>query len=356
MLTELKNGKPGIIAKQIEMDFLKKGLRSGDRYFSANEVSVMFGISQSTADRAMRILSGQNKLVRKPRGGTFIGPGVSQPDRMSKINAVYVFFSAGMEEALSFDIISKCIYENFSNVGIQLISIPSEGGFNYFREIVDGAIERGNLLGSVLICGTREMYSYLNKHNIKSVVFGTLYSDQDFFISTDRDSTQSARLLVNYLVNRGRRKLLILIKNVGRAGSDQFIDSIYGSASMAGLSPADIKIRICNGNPEETVARINELFINGSSPDGIIVDGEYMLNLVEKVCANQDLVLNEDIEVVFEAGAIFNIRPQKYAHTCVMKEKEIFISELISKLRELTEGRSLPCEHIVLPVKLVEPK
>lgn len=352
----IKHGKPGKVAKQIETDFLKKGLRPGDRYFSAIEASTVLGVSQSTADRAMRILANQKKLVRKPRGGTFIGPSVKPTKKHTKTKAIYVFYFAGMEEALSFGLVSKAIYNNFERVGIRFISIPAEEAFSYFCETIDSAIEKGNILGAVLVSGTRDMYKYLHNSGVKAIVFGTLYSDQKFFTSIDRDSKKSAKLLVEYLIRKGRQKLLVLVKNIGRAGSDEFIDAIYDTANKVGLSPGDVKIRVCNGNLEETAARVSGLFSSDDRPDGIIVDGNYLLDLAEKVCLNKNLQIGKDIDIVFEGGAVFNIQPRKFVHTCVAKDKENYIDDSIRKLRKIIKGGNDPCKHIVLPVKLVEPE
>ena len=355
-MEKIKYGKPGSVAKQIEMDFIRKGLRPGDRYFSATEAGVMLGVSQATADRAMRILANENKLIRKPRGGTFIGPSVEPSAHPVKVKAMYVFYAAGMEEALSFGVITKSIYDNFGEVGIQLISIPKDGGYEYFCGIIDEAVEKSTMLGAICVCGTRDMYEYLNSNNVPSVIFGTLHCDQNYFTSIDRDPEQSAELLVKYLVGRGRQKILVLIKNVGRAGSDKLIDAIYDKASAAGLAPSDIKVRVCSGNIEETVARMTELFMQDDRPNGIIVDGEYLIDLAEKVCGRMNLSVPQDVEIVFEGGAILNIKPKNFAHTQVKKDKKVFIDESMEKLKAFIEGDDLSQEHISLPVELIGPE
>jgi DNA-binding LacI/PurR family transcriptional regulator len=149
---------------------------------------------------------------------------------------------------------------------------------------------------------------------------------------------------------------LVLIKNAGRAGSDKFIDAIYNTASKMGFLPGDIKVRVCNGDIEETVARITDIFLEEDRPNGIIVDGEYLLNLAEKVCVKMNLRVPQDVDIVFEGGAIYNVRPEKFAHTHVKTDIKIFINESISKLKEVISGQRKQPQHISLPVELIGPK
>ena len=54
-------------------------LQIGDRYLNAHEAADMLGVSRATAQRAMKVLGDTQTLLRRPKLGTFVGPGaVSQ--------------------------------------------------------------------------------------------------------------------------------------------------------------------------------------------------------------------------------------------------------------------------------------
>ena len=65
---------PEQLAKQLEQDIVRRALMPQQKYLSTRQVGQQFGVSLSLAAQAMQLLADQEKLVRRDRSGTYIGP------------------------------------------------------------------------------------------------------------------------------------------------------------------------------------------------------------------------------------------------------------------------------------------
>ena len=83
------------LANLVEDDIQKRGLVSGDRYMFAKDVAELFNVNPMTAHRAMKILADANKLIRRPKGGTFIGPEFesASSDDGKVLNSVHIMMA-----------------------------------------------------------------------------------------------------------------------------------------------------------------------------------------------------------------------------------------------------------------------
>src|ERR1700733_3329592 len=91
-VASIEDSRASKLAKQLELDIQRRGLRRGDSYMTADGVSEWLGISRMAANRAMNVLAHRQILVRQRSRGTFIGPAVEEPSDMiaSKSKCVHL--------------------------------------------------------------------------------------------------------------------------------------------------------------------------------------------------------------------------------------------------------------------------
>src|SRR4029079_16141802 len=68
-----------MLALRVEADIKRRGLSSGDKYLTGEEVGRMLNVSSISANRAMQLLAEKGLLVRQRQAGTFIGDAVTVP-------------------------------------------------------------------------------------------------------------------------------------------------------------------------------------------------------------------------------------------------------------------------------------
>ena len=77
------------LARRIEHDIFRRGLAPDEKYLSTRQVQQRFGVSLTMAAQAMQLLAHEQKLVRRDRSGTYVGPGAQRGNAL-RVKVIYV--------------------------------------------------------------------------------------------------------------------------------------------------------------------------------------------------------------------------------------------------------------------------
>ena len=114
-------------------------------------------------------------------------------------------------------------------INVQFTFVPENDPVAYVRELIDGSRASGQFAGVVAVSCPPEVYRFLAELRVPAVVYGSLYSSELPIASVDIDNCQCGRLLTQYLVDRGHRRMALLMTG-GRPPGRQHVSSM-GSAT-----------------------------------------------------------------------------------------------------------------------------
>ena len=355
------------LAEKLLRDINQRGLGVGDRYLTTDVVSRMLGVRKAVAGKAMRHLAERHVLITKPRGGTFIGPGLEQqPRQISKVRTVFILLPAGDPGGTHW----ACqpfvagIRRAISDVNVQFTFVPEHDPLPYLRDLVDGARAAGQLAGIVAVSCSPEVYRYLVEQRLPAVVHGTLYSSDLLIASVDIDGRQSGRLLTEYLVSRGHRRMAVLTTSAGWAGDNYFLDGIGEAFDAAGLPFSALIQRAVRSDLKAFRAIAKELLQRTDRPTAIMTRGGMVqVAALASVASNLGLVVPDDVEIVFDHENQISERAEdafpaiaSYSRAQPSMSFEEIAMMIGNMLTEIGHQLPLSPKHVVIPVELYNGK
>jgi DNA-binding LacI/PurR family transcriptional regulator len=289
------------LAEKLLGDIRQRGLGVGDRYLTTDVASRMLGVRKAIAGKAMRHLAERQILITKPRGGTFIGPGLTKRSR-SKVQTVIVLLPTGdpVNSHWSSQPFITGIRNELPGANVQFTFIPDNDPVSYVRELIDDLRTLGHFAGVVSVSCPPEVYRFLAELHVPAVVYGTLYSSDLPIASVDLDNFQCGRLLAQYLVSRGHRRMALVMTGAGRPGNNRFLDGIGDALAMAGLGPSPLIHRLVSNDIEALRAIAKELLESADRPTAIITRGCVQGSEVASVASSLGLAVPDDLEIVFD--------------------------------------------------------
>jgi LacI family transcriptional regulator len=157
-----------------------------------------------------------------------------------------------------------------SDVNIQLCFLPINDQVEYLDELIASAKTAGEVAGVVPISCSREVYRILADANLPMVIHGTAYSDQEGIPSVDVDNREAGRLLTEYLVRRGHRRMALLCVTDQLPGDNLFFDGTSEALTAARLPHNALIVRSIPRDPETFALEIQRLFEADDPPTALI--------------------------------------------------------------------------------------
>lgn len=340
------------LAQRIERDIRQRGLSSGDRYLTGNEVGLLLGVSTATANRAMTLLAEQKLLVRRRSSGTFVGSRMDN-NSSSRVRLVYVL----MPEYISSDspppeLMIQGIRSAIPGANVLFGFLPETDRLAFVKDLLRDAIHRGQLSGVVPISCGREVYEYLNESMVPTVVMGSLFTPMERLASIDIDERQMARLLVGHLFERGHRRIAIIDNSRGCPGDNNFSDGV-SEATFEACQPPNAVFRRFLPDALSIFTEIRKMLASDQTPTGFVARSLRLANSVEQALKSFGAPLDK-FEIVFQHYHTAATAHSRFTHA-QPRDDFAAIAERIGKtLRRLSEDSEFKPEHIIVPVELCD--
>jgi DNA-binding LacI/PurR family transcriptional regulator len=259
------------------------GLRPGDRYISAEEASQLLGESVMTAQRAMAHLAAGNILERRPRAGTFIGP---EADVRSATSCIQFFLP------------EQCIYERtmretyweliegmrgvLPNLSAQFNFMPDQD-VAFAQQLIEHT-SAATLAGAVLVLPSRAIRAYFNQSGVPTIVHGGVEPDLVNLCWLSIDQARVGRLLATWLLERGHRKLVTIMRDVWSIGEHQLHDGVGEAITEAGLAANALLVRSAPVEHAAIEGLVHQLLADPTDcPTGFICRTELQAQNVKQV-------------------------------------------------------------------------
>jgi DNA-binding LacI/PurR family transcriptional regulator len=110
--------------------------------------------------------------------------------------------------------------------------------------LIESAKAAGETAGFIAISCPREVYRILSDTNLPMVIHGSAYLDQENIPSVDVDNREAGKLLTEYLIQRGHRRMALLCVTDHLPGDNLFFDGTSEPLTAARLplpQPGDLR-------------------------------------------------------------------------------------------------------------------
>ena len=189
-------------------------LKPGDKLYSENELSEMFGISRQTVRRAIGLLEEEGVLRRVRGSGTYIGD--DRKENLEKRNriAVVTTYVDSYIFPKTIQGIEKVLFEHGYSVQIAFTNNTLERE----KSVLEDIISRDDVAG-VIVEGTKSglpnpnipLYRKLISTKIPILFINTYYPELEV-PHVSLNDVEAANLAVNYLIEKGHRDIGAVFK------------------------------------------------------------------------------------------------------------------------------------------------
>lgn len=302
-------------AKKLERHIRACGLKAGDRYITTQEAGRLLGTSLVLAQRAMTLLAQRNILDRRPKAGTFISDGIS-----SGLQTRNIHFFSPEQSRLENEMQTNCweMIDGMKGVlgplSAHLHFIPNQN-LDYVRQLVDKMSAANLLNGAVLILPSREIRAFFNQSGIPTVVGGGVEADLSNLCWIQWDQVQVGRSLSAYLLEKGHRRLVTVMRDIWSIGEHLLHDGINETLTSANLPSNTLRVRSAPNEEGALIELTRELLADTNPPTGFICRNEFQADCVSK--ASIELGFRDRVDIT-HCNAPSN--PDSVRYVCALPE------------------------------------
>lgn len=353
----LSGTKAGALAEKIKQDIAMRGLKSGDRYFNAQELGGLYGVSTVTAHRALSLLSDNGYVVRQRRSGTFVGDEAQgfDADKGVSLRVVHILMPISYCDLLDVKdrLFVEAIQSEIAGAAVQIHYVPELDPFGYTKRVVEQVKPNADTEGLVLIRSTEQMQRYVAEQKLNAVVFGSVYSQVHDLACVDVDQAQTGRLMAEYALSTGFKDFALLMFNGWRHGDNLLFDSVTDTLGKAGIGLGSFQQRSLPTEKHLIDYEIRQIIADANSPLMFLCRSDYFADAVVDVANSMGLFYGQDITVI--SGGHFRTSPQR-KYPCVVPVMNL--KEQILKLVEIlvrnVSGKNIDAEQnrYIIPVEL----
>ncbi|MCA9258911.1 MAG: GntR family transcriptional regulator [Planctomycetales bacterium] len=336
------------VAAQLLGDIRRRGLRPGDRYFTAAEASKMFDVGSMTVHRAMTSLAEQEILIRQRSRGTFVGPGYrrnNEPEHGFEVLHLAMAMDYHRSQTVSSDALVDEFAQALPGIAVQVHHLVESGAERYIDRTLSRIADEGRE-GFVLVRCARRVQLLTAESKLPAVVFGQTYPDVRL-PCLKHDQGAIGRLMVEHALAQGAQRFSFLTHAHWRYGDHQMIDAATAALASAGV-PLD-SVRLRSLPPErEIVAQVVEESLNESvAPHALLCRNDFYANTALEIaerCATDVCIVSGAHAPPGPAVAF----PRIVARWSLRQQ----IDQLVQMLCDGPQEAADPGE-IVIPVELV---
>lgn len=344
------------LAKRMEEDIRARGLRVGEPFLTTTQAGRQLGISKSMAYRAMKILTEREVLVSHPGRGTFVGPKVvgvpfEQPRCCHVLLTHDLFQSSGQSThgwlaGLSATLVGHSVQFDF---------ISPRDADSQVKQLLDYGLSSGTLSSVVLVGCPREVQELVLLRGVPALVLGSDYSSTRQLPSVDADQFETGRLAAQYLLERGCRRIALLMRETWFPGDRRMFEGVGKALDDAGLGHDALMLRNLSVDPAVLAVDLKRLLTQDPPPTGVVCRTPLFAQAAAQAAKAAELTVPTDLEIIIaglDRQAVASLGLPSVSMT-VNLEDQVAIGGRM--LLELFKGRQPDPLHVTLPVELVEP-
>lgn len=340
------------LASLIESDIRKRGLRVGDRYLTAQEVARMLGVSAMTANRAMQDLAKRDVLRRNKKSGSFVGSRF-KPDRPPALKCVHLLMPPeyfATEKALV-ELVVAGVHAELPEDAIQFTFVPAVGELAFVRRLVDDARKAGSLGGFVLFLSSPAVQRFFQDAGVPAVVSGSVYAETGGLPWFDRDQKGVGRLLARAALERGHRRVAVIMRDRWGAGDNLMIDGVH--EELAGFD--GLQVRSFPADPVFVAGALRSMLQADARPTALLCRSLLAADAAAEAARGLGLAVPKDVDIFLADHYANERRPVRYPHTAPSITPEEHGASIARLLKAAALGQSVASAVHLAPVVFRDP-
>ena len=350
--------KANCLAVVIEQDLRRRNLSVGDPYLTAIEAGNNFGADQTTATRALSLLAKRGMLIRKRGAGTFVGHMEAEAP-VSALRTVHVLkgpMKDGSGWSSSVGEFVQGLHDAMPKFQVQSNILPRDNPAERAHQILMSQIAGGSLAGILLLSCPREVQEFVLELRLPAVSYGCVYSTTRSLLSFDQDQFESGRLQAEYLLKRGHRRIVLLMRDLWRPGDNRMAEGINHAMAEAGLAIGSLSTRSIP--EEETLIRkeIHRILSINDRPTGMICRSARFAEIALAAVRSHSMSVPEDLDIVFSHHNKSDSEGLRLPQVCPQITYSEHVTLVTQTLCKLISGEQPENRNIRLAVELVGPE
>lgn len=322
----------------------------------------MLGVSKVMANRAMNVLAGQRLLVRRRRSGTFIGPALEPKLPGKALRVVHIIKGLAQDERQWTYVIGDCLHGLHTvlpTFQAQLNVLPRHNPSEMVRQIFNQYSGDGTLAGIVLLSCPREVQEatqeLVRKHRLPVVSFGSLYPNITDIPSVDQDQFEAGRLQAKYLLDRGHRRITLLMRDIWQPGDNLLAEGVNRAMADSGLSYGILSTRSIPEDAALTKAELERLLSLDDRPTGLICRAAMFAETAVEVAGSLSMCIPGDLEITHDTNEKYFSSVTNLSRVRTKFSSRQALAMVAETLEKLIAGEKIERLHNVLPVELSVP-
>jgi DNA-binding LacI/PurR family transcriptional regulator len=342
------------LAERLEDDVRRRGLKPGDPYLSSVGAGAFLGVSSATAHRALALLARRRIVIRQPKSGTFIGPAVrAAPAGAAK--TIHLLAPPDWDYSVELAGFIHGMVSEMPQVGVRFTQLPEDNRVGFLRDLESLASASGDMVGFLAVSPPPDVCEFLAERRLPAVILGSPLSETAGIPSIDHDHRAHGRLLADYLIRRGHRRLALVAEMEGRPGDSHFVDGVTEVMTDAGMAPSALTVRFAPRDLQALSFQIKDLLESKDAPTGIMTVTWPLAEVVAKTAAALDQRANANREIVMRGFTSEADRRLQLPCSRSLLTPSQFTGLAVRILRQVHRGEKPEPFHTKVPVKLHVP-
>jgi LacI family transcriptional regulator len=169
------------------------------------------------------------------------------------------------------------------------------------------------------------------------------------------DDFEGGRLLVEYLLDRGHRRIALLATTLDRPGDKLLFDGISDPLSRAGLPHNSLVFQVV-ANTAAVGPAIRQFLEMPDPPTAFVARNERLADKTASALSEIGLHAGGEVEVVFLDHATEVVARSPHPHVQTKRSREEGARLMGEMLRKLHEGQTIEEQRVVIPVEFCRGK
>lgn len=232
------------LADRISEDIRRRKLQPGDPYLSTAETAQMLGVSGTTANRALQLLSQRRVLERRQRRGAYIAdPTAAMAE--SRIGRVHLlvhrrFFET---EGILADGVVMGIQGELPGANFEFNFIPAMEDADFINQLIADALRATLPEGFVLVRSSLIAQRLLQTSGLPMVIYGTPQPSIQNVAQVERDQSQIGSILAKRLLSQGCKQIAVFLRDAVTPGEHLLLDAVINEMKTVGLGVESLSLR-----------------------------------------------------------------------------------------------------------------
>jgi DNA-binding LacI/PurR family transcriptional regulator len=256
-------------------DIQERRLTAGDAYLSAAEAAKKLRTSTTKANRALQLLERRRIINRSQRKGSFIAEPVNGTDLpgIRRVNLVVAQNYLKTERLLADGVV----------VGIQSALPKADLQFRFIADSEDPeAVERilaessrsNEHEGFVLVRAPHAVQKAIIGSGLPTVIYGTAYPMMRRAATIDRDHSEIGRMLIDYLVEHGAQRVLMLLRPLMLYGDNLLLDGARRRLKALKIDNSELIVRCIPPDADVVREEVSHILQESDTRLGILCRSE----------------------------------------------------------------------------------